>query len=316
MTSPMAHIRGDNPVVVEANVSMLDELYPLLAEGLTNFTKEKWAGILNYPWKKENDPCGHVLIHKGRIVGFRGQINSTMTVQGIEEKICNMTSWIVAEPYRNHSLQLLSPLIKSRDCTITCLTPSKDTYLVLSQIGFRELETEICVLLPSVRRVWHDKECRVSIAADDSTLQKVLTAHDRKIYLDHRSYNTGHIVVHDATGYCYVVYNTPVWRSRYGFRGRITRILYVSNQRLFLQGIDEIRLFLLRTEKTFLTEIDKRFVGAASIPFSVGRQLRVPLMYKSKRLLAGDISNIYSELVILNPPAASRVPSRNICDFF
>ena len=261
-----------------------------------NLTQDDWRQLFKYEWQKKDEPPGYVLLDKDKIVGFIGFIFCTRTINGKERKFCNITSWIVLKEYRSQSIMLLYESLKLKNCTLTNLTCTKEVHNISRKLGFKELETKSIVIfsLPSLWNILgrgkHGKVLR-----EELDIEKCLTGESLKLYRDHLSYKCGQIVLNANKGCCHVVFNR-IKKYRVG----CSRILYISNNELFLKYSKLICGIIRRINGTVIIMVDKRLVGDVSKPLWFESKLRVPRLYKSDSLSCEDVDNLYSELVVLN----------------
>ena len=81
------------PVGVEA----FDDILPLLLDFPTKkMSKEDWRWMLfTYPWS-DSPHRGYAIYAEGKAVGFLGTIFSARPLAGRMERVCSLSSWIVA----------------------------------------------------------------------------------------------------------------------------------------------------------------------------------------------------------------------------
>src|SRR5688572_12250300 len=103
---------------------MLQRVYDgVLREMNPALTLERWRSIFEFPWRNPEDHVGYALLDESdRVVGFAGFIYSRQRINGTEGTFCNITSWVVKDPYRSSALALVMPAVSRRDLTITNLT--------------------------------------------------------------------------------------------------------------------------------------------------------------------------------------------------
>ncbi|MGL6340490.1 MAG: GNAT family N-acetyltransferase, partial [Waterburya sp.] len=106
--------------VKQVNLSMFPQFYPLLKEINPQLTEAEWYNVFAHQWYPEEKFCGYGLFDETEIVGFLGLIFSQRIINGQLENFCNLTSWIVKEPYRGRGISLFLALRKlMKDYTIT-----------------------------------------------------------------------------------------------------------------------------------------------------------------------------------------------------
>jgi hypothetical protein len=77
------------------------------------------------------------------------------------------------------------------------------------------------------------------------------------------------------------------------------RIDYLSDRSLFGSCIHHVAGQLCRKLQVTSVNLHERFLGDAKIPLSKRCRLKVPQMFRSNSLSAGDIDNLYSECVVM-----------------
>ena len=130
-----------------------DDVYPLLL-GFRHATmsRDDWRRMLfDLPWPVDEPHRGHILYDRGRAVGFLGTIFSHRIVGGRKLRFCNLSSWVVEDPYRSSSFELLLPVLGMKTHTIVNLSASASVHEIFTRLGFLTLEGSQ-VLLPPLAR--------------------------------------------------------------------------------------------------------------------------------------------------------------------
>lgn len=100
--------------VSEATVRDYDRVLPLLHQlGADHVTDAQWRRIFDSPWSGGQNPCGYLLIRNGTVEGFLGAIFSERQLNGMRQRFCNMTSWIVRPGARGRACN------SSRQCSVS-----------------------------------------------------------------------------------------------------------------------------------------------------------------------------------------------------
>src|SRR5262245_16676781 len=98
---------------------MTAELTPIMHKDITavadflhtnlnaRLTASGWADAMLVPWKVEAPNHGFMLRDKDRVVGAYLAFYSQRTIEGREERFCNLGAWCVLPEYRFHSIRLL-----------------------------------------------------------------------------------------------------------------------------------------------------------------------------------------------------------------
>jgi hypothetical protein len=284
--------------VEKVTPAMFDDVFPLLLELDSAYSREKWREIFDYQWESDEGYVGYALVDDRKVVGFNGAIFSRRIIDGREAKVCNLTSWVVKEQYRTESLRLVFPFLRLKGYTITNLTMNDRAWEVTRRLGFKNLDTNVRILFPLPGLSATRKEEAPVIVTDQGKIAEILDPDNLKIFRDHSHYNCGHLVAQDKRGYSYIIYTKKLYR-KYNCDISYAHIHYISDRSAFLRGLNKIKLYFLKSRKCLFLAVDERLIGNATIPYSKAYQLKIPRMYKSDVLSREQIDNLYSELVVL-----------------
>ncbi len=251
---------------------------------------DEWRRIFNYEWSHPEDYSGYVLIDDGVIVAFLGLVFADTVIDGRTERLCNVTSWVAKEPYQSEAAGLVLELRRLK-YTITNLSCNTPAFKVFSKLGFKVLETHKRVFV--TRPLLGAGPVRQALT-DPDDVAGCLDEADSQIFRDHLPY-AKHLVIASSRGYCYVVYTLGQWRHL-----PLGHIHYVSDRREFLKNLGGIQQALWARHRVFLAECDERLLAGARIPWSYKRPLKIPRLFKSSRVQREGLSNLYSEVVLLN----------------
>ena len=259
--------------------------------------EEDWKILFNHRWERQEEYCGYGLFDEEELVGFIGLIFSLRKIAGEIHPICNLTSWVVKEPYRDHSLSLLLPVMRLEDYTITDLSASEGAFRILKRLGFKELDQSVTVVpcLPSGMRMLNTNPI---LSQDPDLIRKTLNPDDLEIYNDHvRNSSCNHFILQRQNRYCYIVASKVIYNTRipYSF------IHYVSHPEIFSSRSRSICTGIARSQKTNFVAIDSRHATCMNLPlFHYNISLWRSRLYKSPDLKPDQVDNLYSELVLLN----------------
>jgi len=252
---------------------------------------DEWRTLFEHRWDRDRSPVGYALVDGNEIVGFIGTIRSKRIINGVVEAFCNLTTWYVLPQYRGSGLLLLLQAIKHGDGTITNLTPTVDVEQICVRLGFRVLEERKVALLPLLNARSLAARGTVRVVRDREKLRGLLGERDRQVFDDHKDYACSHFVVVAETGYAYLVTKRRTKRHV-----PFSDVLYCSDIQVFMKHVERVKLAILRQDRTAALMIDRRFLhGHRPLGFNVARRT----LFRSRELTAGDIDNLYSELVFL-----------------
>src|SRR5262245_34472911 len=276
---PTGSRRYEMTFVEKVTPAMFDDVFPLLLELEDTHSKEKWREIFDYQWESDEGYVGYALVDDRKVVGFNGAIFSRRIIDGREARICNLTSWIVKEQYRTESMRLVFPFLKLKGYTVTNLTMNERAWEITRRLGFKNLDTNVRILLPIPKLFATRKKEAPVIVSDRSRIAEILDPVNLKIFIDHSYYNCEHLVMQDRYGYSYIIYTRKRYR-KYNCDISYAHIHYISDRIAFLRRLNKIKSYFLKTLKYFFLAVDDRLIGDATIPYSKAYQLKVPRMYK------------------------------------
>ena len=281
-------------IVRKAVAQDFEETYPLFVKfHNSHLRKEDWRQLFIDHWESPEGYFGYVLEDQERIVGFVGLIFSRRTLNGREEKFCNMTSWVVEEKFRNQSLSLFLPVMKLKKYTLTIHTASKETYAVARKLGFKDLEAKLRIIFPLPSFTTWFTPCQIEINGEK--FRKNLTGESLHTYTDHLLFKCFHVFIRSPLGECYLV-GARVIRKNLAFY----QIHHISNSKVFAKFSGHIATVVCARIKTVSIVTDERFLQGNRVMMSRSWSLPNPRVYKSDSVGQDNIDLLYSELPVLN----------------
>jgi hypothetical protein len=255
-------------------------------------SEQDWRNVFDYAWDTDHDHCGYALLDEGKVVGMIGMVFSDRLIDGASRKFCNLHTWWVREDHRGRSLALMRPILKLDEYTITHFTPDVEVRAVAKRLGFRDLNSQLKILLP----IGKDKRLLANseFIDDDRVIEDRLAAHDKRILVDHRPYDVGHLLIGEGNDYCYLLY-THVVRHRLPY----CHIHYISNQPLFAKHERAIRASLLGQHEARFIALDCRIAPDTKYPRSFNFWAPAHGLYKSSVVQPHQIDHLYSDVVFL-----------------
>ncbi|WP_016691658.1 hypothetical protein [Rhodococcus rhodochrous] len=245
--------------------------------------------IAAVPWKVEAPNFGFMLRDGGSVVGTLLALYSERTVAGRTERFCNMSSWCVLPEYRSGSLSLLRALLAQEGYNFTVLSPDDGPQEILAWHKFRHLDTS-AAFVPNLP--WPSLPGRTRISADPEVIERTLSGAELELYHDHAgALAAKHLVLIRGRRSCYVMYRTFRYRGLPVF----AIVLHVGDPGLFRRALRPLSRHLLVRHGLLATLVEVRTAGprpALSFPLN-----NWPKMYRSEDLTAGEIDELYSELV-------------------
>ncbi len=266
-----------------------EQVYPLLRQlNDTRITRDIWRRLFLPLWRGADFVPGYVVEDGEKVVGFIGTLYSERQIDGVAQRICNLTSWIVLPEYRQQSVMLLMPLLRDKSVTLTSLTSSHEAYAVYKKLGFQDLDAGARVvyrfppLWPSRYRLYRGAQALSRL--DDAMA---------KIYRDHSGLDLEHCRVEGKDGGCYLVLEKK--------RGR-AHVHFISDPAWFRRHLGGFRYRLLSALGMKTLQVDERFLQQQRIFFSRRKVFDQPKQIRSRQLGGDSIDALYSELVVLATP--------------
>jgi hypothetical protein len=256
-------------------------------------TSATWARALDAPWVAERPNAGFMLLDGDEIVGAHLAFYSQRTIDGRNERFCNLGAWCVMPDYRFHGLRLLKALLAQDGYHFTDLSPSGNVVGLNSRLGFSFLDTTTAVV-PNLP--WPSPPGRDTISSDPALLERTLAGRDLEHYRDHRGASAArHLLLARGDEHCYVI-----WRKdrRKGLP-LFASILHVSKPDLFRAMAAPLARHLLVRHRLPVMLLERAVVEHRP---RLSRTVDSPRrkMFKSPSLDPAQIDYLYSELVCLS----------------
>lgn len=289
-----------NVTVIEAKPEHFEKIYPLLRKlNDKTISKTEWNRLLTHPWS-EGKPYGFVLhTEAGDIVGFLGTVYSRREVDGETVIFCNLTSWVVDEAYRQHSLKLAFAALKDREATITAFTATKAVSPIWAKLGLRTLEPAYRIALSVNPFTGVGSDWRASFGPEEA--RAMLTPSEGCLFDEHAAYGCQHLVVYskrDPARYCYFIFTITRIKGM-----PLAHIHYVSDRSVFDEASAFSMWAIARQARTPAALVPERFLGKRGLAGVIRyRYVFRPdkIFYRSPRVGPELIDNLYSELILLN----------------
>lgn len=251
-----------------------------------------WLASLRPPWDFQGPHHGYQLRDDGVLVGVYTAIFSERPIRGEPEKFCNLATWYVLPDYRFHSLGLLKRLLDQGRYHMTDLSPKPAIIKIMRRLQFKFLDTSLTIM-PNV--AWPGWSSQEKIITESSRIQAVLTEEGRQIYEDHASLGSlQHLAVGHRGDYCHIVYLRQA-------RKRIpcVLVLHIGAPKVLAHCYQTLSRYFLLKERSLFTLFESRFLERRPVLSFEARSPHRNKLFLSESLEAGDIDNLYSELVTL-----------------
>lgn len=283
-----------SPIVAPIRDEDLPEFCRFLCEHLSrDRSPTEWEKAFRQNWCPAKPNNGFMLCFDGQVVGGIGAIYAERRVRGRSERFCNITSWCVLDAFRAQSMRLAMALTAQPGFHFTDLTPTEVVSRTLQFLKFRPMDERQAVW-PNVP--WPFGALSATrIVAEPAAIERALAGDDGHVYRDHRHLPwLGHAVVGDAAHACYVVWKRSRWRGVPG-----AHILALGDAETFLRHRIAFGSHLLVRHGLCYTRVETRLLPR--LPrFCVEQSGYRNKVFRSETLTAGDMSNLYSELVALD----------------
>jgi len=272
------------------------QIAPLLLRHFPAVSEAALRCLFTQSWSTEEGSCGLQMKADGRVVGFVGHIFSRRSIDGVQEKFCNLGLWAVDECYRSGGSLLLLPVFQlaRQGYTITDFTSSWSARLLWDKLRFVPVDTGE-VIFPVVPLVREKTQLRTRLLVDDPAIEGALDTEARQLYRDHLPYDCHHILAQTGQGGCYALLTLGR-----GVRNLATsKFHHVSDRATFIKALPAIKEACFRHWRTRLLGVPARFLAGQTLPRLSFVRWDPDPVYFSRRVRADRIDGLYSELVLL-----------------
>jgi hypothetical protein len=282
----------------DARADDFETIYPLLLDFNNPFlTKEHWRQLFVDHSGCQNGRFGFILADGDAPVGFIGTIFSERTYGGEKLRICNMSNWIVKHEYRAHSLSLLIKVLGSGADVITNITPTPQVLKICEKIGFTPMDKSERIIWPSPTGL---PRRGAKILARREEVEAALSGEQLRICRDHALPWHRHAVIVASQGECYLMMNRSEKAIKGALRLPFARIHHLSNAEIFAKYADCLALMMAIDHKVVGMIVEERMLCGRRIWHSTARPGVRTAAFKSNKLSAPQIDNLYSEMTLLN----------------
>lgn len=283
--------------IVPVAIEQFDRIYSsLLVQLNPSISREKWRRLFDWGWPNPEDHTGFALLDtEGDFVGFVATIYSDQSVDGRTERFCNLSSWIVRDGFGSSGVGLLMPVLRRSDLTITNLTSIPSVNAMFRSLGFRTLETHIRIFTPlSGLNGREERGSTIEIKENPSPNDSTISGRMRRdlLALSDRCYQW---LLRSDDGTCHLAFTLG---RRQGLR--TIRIHHVSSPHIFAGAMTRLGLRFLSRHRALQFETDERLLSGVEVPYSRRVELPQTRLFRSSSVSASAISNLYSELPLLN----------------
>jgi hypothetical protein len=230
-----------------------------------------------------------MLVCDDRILGVYVAFYSLRRIGDREEHFCNLAAWCVLDAYRSHGLRLLKALLDQQGYTFTDLSPSGNVVPLNARLNFQHLDTAAALVPNFPVPLWGSG---VRMVSEPSAIDSCLEGRDLEIYRDHaRAPAAHHLVALRGDQRCYIMFR----RDRRKQLPLFASILHIGNPEFFQRIAGHVYSCLLTRFGILATLIEDR-QGISPPVLSIALRSPRPKMFRSSRLVQGDVDYLYSEL--------------------
>jgi len=248
----------------------------------------EWAAAIVPPWAVDSPNHGFRLVQGEELVGVHLAFYSERLVDGTPEAFCNLGAWCVLEEHRSQGIRLLRALLAQPGYSFTDLSPSGAVVPLNRRLRFDPLDTDT-VLIAARPFPWPR---RTKVVSDLDVIAAALTGPEKVIFEDHRRAAAAHhLLLRRGDRDCYVMFR----RDRRKRVPAFASILHVSDPELFAESTTELSRHLLLHHGVLCVLGELRVIGSRP-PLAVRLRTPRPKMFRSTRLGAAGIDDLYSEL--------------------
>jgi RimJ/RimL family protein N-acetyltransferase len=275
-----------------AGTDDVDSICRLLHEQMNRkLSPDRWRRLMTYRWIAEKPDLGRVAVVEGRVVGYVGMVYADRRLAGRRHRIVNICAWYLDKAHRGLGLglELMRSATADPETTYTNLTSSSRTLSLLDRVGFRVLDLE--------RRLWtvQGGPARFDIERDEEQILKRCEAEGAKMLRDHVGLPICPILITAGMESCLAVFSVKTK----GDDETYFDVLHLSNPRFFAVHAQAIADRLLPRNERAVLAADTRLLMGRPQGGTI-RPMPVPRFFKSTRLKAAEIDNMYSELQLLD----------------
>lgn len=251
-----------------------------------------WRRLFHYPWHVPGTPFGYALVSGGKLGGFIGTIFSRRGGR----LWCNISSWCVAERFRDGSLHLLVQATRRPDTVFTALSSTEAAMKIQKGFGFKPVGEGrfFRPLLPGPAAL--ARLPRLRFVEEPPAIAAALCGEPAAILADHLGTPARHLLIESPDGQCYLL-----WAMRRKGPVRVPELLHASDGALLRRHVDEVLLRMAARQRTPGLLYEPRTAGG-SLGASLNIKGRhVALAKFPKGMEPVPVDNAYTEYVVIFP---------------
>ena len=249
-------------------------------------TRERWARLLDYPWRPEGVERGWLVEDGGDVVGFMGTIYSDRVIGGAVRRFCDLSSWYLLADYRGDGTgdELLQSGMAQPGVTYQTMTARRATGRKIRALGFSVLDDSRSLFRPTAA------PGGLPVLRDLAAIRDRLDPAQRAVFDAHAGFDLHHAIVGDTW---------LVWQRKLkGDAIAYHEILHASDPAFLSSHAPGIADGIVTGERGVLA-IDTRFMAPGDDPGTV-EAIRLPRWYRSADVAPRDVDHLHSEVILLD----------------
>jgi len=275
------------PKVRKAVIEDFNKVYPLLLQmNNSRLTKEDWFHLFQNHWDLDEFSPGMVLQLGDDIVGYIGTIYSRQIINDKSQLCCNLTTWIVQDEYRSHSIMMLLPLLRNKNLLLTSFSSNNVSYAVYKKLGFKDANTQKRIVY-SFPFFQSDK---YELLTEVDQISEVIKEPYKAVFNDHKNFANSYVLINYKDEQCLLMGIN---------QEQLFRLFYVSNKAFLQKHLKFFRYKLMQQLQAKQMYIDEDLLEGAFLLLSRKVSWGKPYQYKSN-IEGISPSPEYSEIFLLN----------------
>lgn len=248
--------------------------------------RERWARLLDYPWRPEGVERGWLVEDGEHVVGFMGTIYSDRVIGGRLRRFCDLSSWYLLADYRGDGTgdDLLRSGMAQPGVTYQTMTARRATGRKIRALGFSVLDDSRSLFRPS------GAPGRLQVLRDAAAIRERLDPGQQTVLDAHAGFDLHHAFVGDTW---------LVWQRKLkGEAIAYHEILHASDPAFLSAHAQDIADGLVTGERGVLA-IDTRFMTPGDDQGMV-EAIRLPRWCRPADVAPRDVDHLHSEVILLD----------------
>lgn len=174
----MKNFKPESLEIRKAVSADIPEILILLSELNSEVLVDRWKPFFNFFYSTGEPYFGYVLEVENQIQGFIGTVISDRKYNDTKVTCCNIHGWIVREKYKQHSLKMMTEVLK-QDMVFTCFSAMEITQLILKRMKFFFIDRNFRIYRPKIAfsNIWEVRKIHGADDVTDPEEKKIVSAH-------------------------------------------------------------------------------------------------------------------------------------------